>query len=156
VSRPHIGEKGDEVVRVIGSLQLTAKHKLATPVNWKQGEDVIVAGSVLDEEARTTYPQGWKAPKILYPHPARRRGSGGTARLAGSAAPHQTAPQVGRRLDSDPSPALIRLTKPLSIVARRSAVGEALARLRAFCQRVPQSSSHWAKPQPLQACLKQA
>ena len=90
-------------MRVIGSLQLTAKHKLAKPVNWKQGEDVIVAGSVLDEEARTTYPQGWKAPKILYPHPARRRGSGGTARLAGSAAPHQTAPQVGRRLDSLPS-----------------------------------------------------
>jgi alkyl hydroperoxide reductase subunit AhpC len=57
------GRNFDEVVRVIDSLQLTANHKLATPVNWKQGEDVIIAGSVSDEEARKTYPQGWKAPK---------------------------------------------------------------------------------------------
>jgi len=53
----------DEVLRVIDSLQLTAKHKVATPVNWKQGEDVIIAGSVSDEEAKKTYPQGWKAPR---------------------------------------------------------------------------------------------
>ena len=45
------------------SLQLTAKHRLATPVNWKQGEDVIIAGSVTDEEAKKTYPDGWEAPK---------------------------------------------------------------------------------------------
>ena len=57
------GRNFDEVLRVIDSLQLTAKHKVATPVNWKQGEDVIIAGSVSDEEAKTTYPQGWKAPK---------------------------------------------------------------------------------------------
>jgi thioredoxin-dependent peroxiredoxin len=57
------GRNFDEVVRVIDSLQLTAKHKVATPVNWQQGEDVIIAGSVPDEEARKTYPQGWKAPK---------------------------------------------------------------------------------------------
>ena len=57
------GRNFDEVLRVIDSLQLTAKHKLATPVNWKQGDDVIIAGSVSDEEAKTTYPQGWKAPK---------------------------------------------------------------------------------------------
>ena len=57
------GRNCDEVLRVIDSLQLTAKHKVATPVNWKQGEDVIIAGSVSDEEAKTTYPQGWKAPK---------------------------------------------------------------------------------------------
>jgi thioredoxin-dependent peroxiredoxin len=57
------GRNFDEVLRVIDSLQLTAKHKVATPVNWKQGEDVIIAGSVSDDEARKQYPHGWKAPK---------------------------------------------------------------------------------------------
>jgi len=57
------GRNFDEVLRVIDSLQLTAKHKVATPVNWKHGEDVIIAGSVTDEEAKKTYPQGGKAPK---------------------------------------------------------------------------------------------
>jgi len=57
------GRNFDEVLRVIDSLQLTANHKVSTPVNWKQGEDVIIAGSVSDEEAKKTYPDGWKAPK---------------------------------------------------------------------------------------------
>jgi alkyl hydroperoxide reductase subunit AhpC len=57
------GRNFDEVLRLIDSLQLTARHKVATPGNWKQGEDVIIAGSVSDEEARKTYPQGWKSPK---------------------------------------------------------------------------------------------
>jgi len=57
------GRNFDEVLRVIDSLQLTAKHKVATPVNWRQGEDVIIAGSVTDEAARQAYPQGWKAPR---------------------------------------------------------------------------------------------
>jgi len=57
------GRNFDEVLRVIDSLQLTAKHRVATPVNWKQGEDVIIAGSVNDEEAKKIYPQGWKAPR---------------------------------------------------------------------------------------------
>jgi alkyl hydroperoxide reductase subunit AhpC len=57
------GRNFDEVLRVIDSLQLTAKHRVATPVNWKQGEDVIIAGSVTDDEAKKTYPSGWKSPK---------------------------------------------------------------------------------------------
>jgi alkyl hydroperoxide reductase subunit AhpC len=57
------GRNFDEVLRVIDSLQLTAKHKVATPVNWQQGDDVIIAGSVSDDEARQTYPDGWKAPR---------------------------------------------------------------------------------------------
>jgi alkyl hydroperoxide reductase subunit AhpC len=57
------GRNFDEVLRVIDSLQLTAKHKVATPVNWKQGDDVIIAGSVSDDEAKQKYPEGWKAPR---------------------------------------------------------------------------------------------
>jgi alkyl hydroperoxide reductase subunit AhpC len=57
------GRNFDEVLRVIDSLQLTATHKVATPVNWRQGEDVIIAGSVSDEEARETYPEGWDSPR---------------------------------------------------------------------------------------------
>ena len=57
------GRNFDEVLRVIDSLQLTAQHKVATPVNWRQGEDVIIAGSVSDEEARKKYPGGWHAPR---------------------------------------------------------------------------------------------
>lgn len=57
------GRNFDEILRAIDSLQLTAKHRVSTPVNWKEGEDVIIAGSVSDNEARQLYPQGWKAPK---------------------------------------------------------------------------------------------
>ena len=57
------GRNFDEILRVIDSLQLTAKHRVATPADWKQGEDVIIAGSVSDEDAKKIYPQGWKAPK---------------------------------------------------------------------------------------------
>src|SRR5574341_216199 len=57
------GRNFDEVLRVIDSLQLTAKHKVATPVNWQDGEDVIIAGAVSDEAAQKTYPKGWEAPK---------------------------------------------------------------------------------------------
>jgi thioredoxin-dependent peroxiredoxin len=57
------GRNFDEVLRVIDSLQLTATHKVATPVNWQQGEDVIIAGSVSNDEAKETYPEGWKEPR---------------------------------------------------------------------------------------------
>jgi thioredoxin-dependent peroxiredoxin len=57
------GRNFDEVLRVIDSLQLTTTHKVATPVNWQQGEDVIIAGSVSDDEARKSYPEGWKSPR---------------------------------------------------------------------------------------------
>jgi thioredoxin-dependent peroxiredoxin len=67
------GRNFDEVLRVIDSLQLTAKHKVSTPAQWQQGEDVIISGSVSDEEARETYPEGWKAPRPyirIVPQPA--------------------------------------------------------------------------------------
>jgi len=57
------GRNFDEILRVLDSMQMTARHKVATPVNWKQGEDVIIAGSVSDDEAKQLFPQGWKAPK---------------------------------------------------------------------------------------------
>jgi len=57
------GRNFDEVLRVIDSLQLTASKKVATPVNWKPGDDVIIAGSVSDDEARETYPDGWESPR---------------------------------------------------------------------------------------------
>lgn len=54
------GRNFDEIIRVIDSLQLTARHQVATPVNWKAGEDVIIVASVTDEAAREKYPEGWK------------------------------------------------------------------------------------------------
>ncbi len=57
------GRNFDEVLRVVDSCQLTAKHKVATPVNWQQGEDVIIVPAVSDEEAKAQYPDGWKSPK---------------------------------------------------------------------------------------------
>jgi thioredoxin-dependent peroxiredoxin len=57
------GRNFDEVLRVIDSLQLTAKHKVATPAQWQQGDDVIIAGSVSDEDAKETYPDGWESPR---------------------------------------------------------------------------------------------
>ena len=57
------GRNFDEILRVVDSMQLTAKHRVATPVNWRQGDDVIIAGSVSNDEAKVLYPEGWKQPK---------------------------------------------------------------------------------------------
>jgi alkyl hydroperoxide reductase subunit AhpC len=57
------GRNFQEILRAIDSLQLTAKHNISTPADWKQGEDVIISGSVSDEDAKKKYPQGWKSPK---------------------------------------------------------------------------------------------
>ena len=57
------GRNFDEILRVLDSMQLTAKHKVATPVNWQQGQDVIIAGSVSDADAKTLFPEGWESPK---------------------------------------------------------------------------------------------
>jgi len=57
------GRNFDEILRVVDSLQLTANYSVATPVNWKDGDDVIIAGAVSDEDAKTKFPKGWKAPK---------------------------------------------------------------------------------------------
>jgi alkyl hydroperoxide reductase subunit AhpC len=66
------GRNFHEILRVIDSLQLTANHKVATPANWEPGEDVIISGSVSDEDAKKAYPQGWRAPRPylrFVPHP---------------------------------------------------------------------------------------
>jgi alkyl hydroperoxide reductase subunit AhpC len=57
------GRNFDEVLRVIDSLQLTARHKVATPANWKQGDEVIIVPAVSDAEAKEKFPEGWRAPK---------------------------------------------------------------------------------------------
>ena len=67
-----VGRNFDEVLRIIDSLQLGARHRISTPVNWKPGEDVIISGAVSNDEAKTIYPQGWKEPKPyirIVPHP---------------------------------------------------------------------------------------
>jgi thioredoxin-dependent peroxiredoxin len=74
------GRNFDEVLRVLDSLQLTASHKVSTPVNWKAGEDVIISGSVSDDEAKKTYPEGWKSPRPyirIVPQPGAKKGAAG-------------------------------------------------------------------------------
>ena len=75
------GRNFDEVLRVIDSLQLTAQYKVSTPVNWEPGDDVIIAGSVSDEDAKKVYPEGWRAPRPylrFVPMPSAAPAGGGT------------------------------------------------------------------------------
>ena len=83
------GRNFDEVLRVIDSLQLTAKHRVSTPVNWKQGEDVIIAGSVSNDEAREVFGE-WEEPKPyirIVPQPATRVGDGARHQVGGAPSP---------------------------------------------------------------------
>jgi len=76
------GRNFDEVLRVVDSLQLTAKHKVSTPVNWKHGDDVIIAGSVTNDDAKKMYPDGWKEPKPyirIVPQPGAPTATGGAS-----------------------------------------------------------------------------
>jgi alkyl hydroperoxide reductase subunit AhpC len=76
------GRNFDEVLRVLDSIQLTAEHQVSTPVNWKPGDDVIISGSVSDDEARKKYPGGWKAPRPylrIVPQPTKQSASSGAA-----------------------------------------------------------------------------
>ena len=111
-----VGRNFDEVLRVIDSLQLGAKHKVATPVNWKQGEDVIIAGSVTDDDAKKLYPAGLEVAEAVYPDRAaaavstalhRRNASSpgltrGSAFCAIDAAPAQPALTSVRMSDASP------------------------------------------------------
>jgi alkyl hydroperoxide reductase subunit AhpC len=60
---PNTGRNFDEILRALDSIQLTAAHKVATPANWKNGDDVFIASSVSDDEARALFPGGWRSPK---------------------------------------------------------------------------------------------
>ena len=93
------GRNFDEILRVLDSMQLTAKHKVATPANWKHGDDVIIAGSVSDEDAKTLFPAGWKAPKP-YLRIVKQPG------LSGSTRPSAAGP-CGER-GADDLPAIVR------------------------------------------------
>src|SRR5262249_447627 len=113
VSPMSTGRNFQEILRAIDSLQLTSKHNVSTPADWKQGEDVIISGSVSDDQAKTIYPQGWKAPKPyirIVPQP--KCGD----RLAQRAHP----PQEGRRSMRPPSlprPTRCRRPRPPSSTA---------------------------------------
>ena len=62
------GRNFDEVLRVLDSIQLTAKHQVSTPVNWKNGEDVFLLASVTEDDAKKKYPEGWRSPRAVHAH----------------------------------------------------------------------------------------
>ena len=96
------GRNFDEILRVIDSLQLTANHKVATPANWQQGDDVIIAGSVSDEAAKELWPEGWETPASVHAgRPgAQRRLSGSRSRHENARGPFTWAPRIVTAADS--------------------------------------------------------
>src|ERR1700726_60432 len=118
------GRNFQEILRVIDSLQMTAKHRVATPADWKQGEDVIIAGSVTDDEAKTIYPQGWRSPKPyirIVPQPKGQLARGSQAKQSkpsfreGALAPDPESRHSG--FDASHRPGMTRLT------SRREPIG---------------------------------
>ena len=107
------GRNFDEVLRVIDSLQLTAKHKVATPVNWQQGENVIIAGSVSDDEARETYPDGWESPAPLHPDRAAAELVSRTGTYVRTTTP--SGPTGWRALELQRGPRTAVLEQPLAL-----------------------------------------
>ena len=118
------GRNFDEILRVIDSLQLTARHKVSTPANWKNGEDVIIAGSVTDEQAKAQLPAGWKSPSPTF----------GSSRSRSDAAHGEGPPVGGSRQRCSPFPPDRRSSRA------RSCRG-ALRNLREILESVP---SAWA------------
>ena len=120
------GRNFDEVLRVIDSLQLTAKHKVATPVNWQQGDNVIIAGSVSDDEAKKIYPDGWKSRGLICGScptpPAELRFAGLPACWAGRLIGIDRRGQVGKaRIIAEPPAGQHCLSRAASSTARSCA-----------------------------------
>src|SRR5207237_1073024 len=117
------GRNFDEVIRVIDSLQRTAQHKVATPVNWQPGDEVIIAGSVTNDEAKEIYPEGWKSPKPyirIVPDPGSREPAGAGSEQPGCGS--KPFRRDARGVPARPSP--VRRLRRARRASGRAGVGE--------------------------------